>query len=449
MSNDFSHINSVYFIGIGGIGMSALARYFKNIGKRVSGYDRTPTEITNMLEKEGISVCFHDDVDQITASFRNVEDTLVVYTPAVPESHTQMEYFRKNGFRILKRSQVLGVITQNTQTFAVAGTHGKTTTTSILTHILVQIGASVSAFLGGIAENFNSNLVLNGNQWVVAEADEFDRSFLQLSPNIACITSMDADHLDIYGNAQQLTESFFEFIRRIKPQGTLLFRYGLDLKGETYGTEPQADYRFENIRIENGAYHFDYVFQDKRFTNGIFPKPGKHNLLNALAAVAMATKAGFAPKELLSALKTFQGVKRRFSYIIRDENRVFIDDYAHHPTEINALYQAVDEMYPKQTKTIVFQPHLFSRTRDFMEDFAKSLSQFDQVLLLDIYPARELPIEGITSQVLLEKIKAPYKTIISKEKLISELKKIQPTLLLTVGAGDIGAEVEQIKKAMQ
>ena len=442
-------ITNVYFIGIGGIGMSALARYFNANGKVVAGYDRTSTDITEMLEKEGIKVHFTDEVEAIPASFKNTTTTLVVYTPAIPKDHKEMTFFQENGYQVVKRSEVLGFITKNSFCLAVAGTHGKTTTSSILAHIMVESGASVSAFLGGIAENFNSNLVLKGSEYTVVEADEFDRSFLRLSPNIACITSMDADHLDIYGDEQHLIEGFHEFAGKIKPGGSLIVRNGLNIAGETYGLEDNSDYSFQNIHIVDGIYHFDFKYAGGIYKDITFMKPGRHNLLNALAAVAMAVKAGIAPEKLLPHLATFKGVKRRFSYIIKEKDFVFIDDYAHHPSEINALYQAVAEMYPNTSKTIVFQPHLFTRTRDFMNDFAKTLSQFDEVILLDIYPARELPIEGITSQVLLEKITTPKKTLVSKTELIPLLLKKRPQLLLAVGAGDIGAEVAHIKEAMK
>ena len=442
-------ITNVYFIGIGGIGMSALARYFNANGKVVAGYDRTSTDITEMLEKEGIKVHFTDEVEAIPASFKNTTTTLVVYTPAIPKDHKEMTFFQENGYQVVKRSEVLGFITKNSFCLAVAGTHGKTTTSSILAHIMVESGASVSAFLGGIAENFNSNLVLKGSEYTVVEADEFDRSFLRLSPNIACITSMDADHLDIYGDEQHLIEGFHEFAGKIKPGGSLIVRNGLNIAGETYGLDDNSDYSFQNIHIVEGIYHFDFKYAGGIYKDITFMKPGRHNLLNALAAVTMAVKAGIAPEKLLPHLATFKGVKRRFSYIIKEKDFVFIDDYAHHPSEINALYQAVAEMYPNTSKTIVFQPHLFTRTRDFMNDFAKTLSQFDEVILLDIYPARELPIEGITSQVLLEKITTSKKTLVSKTELIPLLLKKRPQLLLAVGAGDIGAEVAHIKEAMK
>lgn len=447
MNIDFKNIENFYFVGIGGIGMSALARYFKNIGKNVCGYDKTPTEITQSLENEGITVHFSEDIEQIPAEFKNKEKTLVIFTPAIPKEHKELVFFQQNDFQVVKRSEVLGLITKNSFCLAVAGTHGKTTTSSILAHILVESGASVSAFLGGIAENFNSNLVLNGSEFTVVEADEFDRSFLRLSPDIACVTSMDADHLDIYGSEAEFYKGFQDFTKKIKSGGSLIFKNGLNLTGETYGLEDNSDYSFQNIRIEDGVYVFDFQHNTEIFKNYTFPKPGRHNLSNALVAVAMGVKAGFPAEKLLSALASFKGVKRRFSYIIKGENFTFIDDYAHHPSEINALYQAVSEMYPNIPKTIVFQPHLFTRTRDFMDGFAESLSKFDEVILLDIYPARELPIEGITSEVLLQMIDNQHKTLVSKENLISFLKEKKPKLLLTVGAGDIGAEVERIRNA--
>lgn len=447
MNIDFKNIENFYFVGIGGIGMSALARYFKNIGKNVCGYDKTPTEITQSLENEDITVHFSEDIEQIPAEFKNKEKTLVIFTPAIPKEHKELVFFQQNDFQVVKRSEVLGLITKNSFCLAVAGTHGKTTTSSILAHILVESGASVSAFLGGIAENFNSNLVLNGSEFTVVEADEFDRSFLRLSPDIACVTSMDADHLDIYGSEAEFYKGFEDFTKKIKSGGSLIFKNGLNLTGETYGLEDNSDYSFQNIRIEDGVYVFDFQHNTEIFKNYTFPKPGRHNLSNALVAVAMGVKAGFPAEKLLPALASFKGVKRRFSYIIKGENFTFIDDYAHHPSEINALYQAVSEMYPNIPKTIVFQPHLFTRTRDFMDGFAESLSKFDEVILLDIYPARELPIEGITSEVLLQMIDNQHKTLVSKENLISFLKEKKPKLLLTVGAGDIGAEVERIRNA--
>lgn len=418
---NLSEIHRVYFIGIGGIGMSALARYFKANGKEVAGYDKTPTEITDSLMSIGIDVHFKDDEILIPANFSNTSGTLVVYTPAVPKNHKELEYFISNGYIVKKRAEVLGIITRGTYCLAVAGTHGKTTTSSILAHILAESGVEVTAFLGGIAENFDSNLVLKGNEVTVVEADEFDRSFLHLSPDVACITSMDADHLDIYGNEEMLKGSFEAFAKCVKVGGRLFVHKGLPLEGVTYGIEDNSDYCIKNIKIENGTYLFDLVTPTTTLTGVKFSKPGQHNLLNALVAFAMAEQTGTPTGRLARALGSFKGVKRRFSYHICTENLVYIDDYAHHPTEINALYQAVTEMHPNKRIVAIFQPHLFSRTRDFMEAFAESLSQFDKVILLDIYPARELPIPGVTSNELLALVKATDKKLVRKEDFLRSL----------------------------
>lgn len=445
---DLNKRHNIYFIGIGGIGMSALARYFKFIGKHVSGYDKTPSGITKNLEALGISVHFKDDISLIEQPFKHQEDTLVVYTPAVPKDHEELNYFMSKGFSVMKRSMVLGLITENTFCLAVAGTHGKTTTTSILGHLLYQCGVELTAFLGGISENYNSNLILSGDKVSVVEADEFDRSFLTLSPNLACITSMDADHLDIYGDASELKKSFEEFSKKIKPNGKLFVKNGLPIKGITYGIEDDADYTVENIKIENGTYVFDIKTPEAIIKGLKFSLPGRHNLSNALIAMAMAAEYGVSHQQLANALASYKGVKRRFTYQIKTEDLVFIDDYAHHPEEINAVHNAVREMYPDKKVLAVFQPHLFTRTRDFIEGFAKSLSQFDEVLLLEIYPARELPIEGVNSKWLLDKIKNPNKKTTSKEHLIAEIQKSTAQVILTIGAGDIGEEVKHIKKAL-
>ncbi len=443
---NFNSIHSVYFIGIGGIGMSALARYFHANNKCVAGYDKTPTELTNSLLEHGIEVHFEDSVQYVDERFLNSENTLVVYTPAVPKNHSELEYFRTNGFKVLKRSEVLGLITENTFCLAVAGTHGKTTTTSILAHLLFECNVPVTAFLGGISENYNSNLIISGTEVSVVEADEFDRSFLTLSPNIACITSMDADHLDIYGDASHLIQSFEDFSKRVKSNGKLFVKNGLPLQGITYGIEDDSDYSVQNIKIENGAYVFDIKTPKTVLKNLVFNLPGRHNLSNALIALAMAVEYGCPHQQLAKALALYKGVKRRFTYQIKTDDFVFIDDYAHHPEEINAVYQAIREMYPNKEVLAVFQPHLYSRTRDFADEFAVSLSQFDELLLLDIYPARELPIEGITSEWLLSKIKNENKQLVSKADLMSKIHKSQAQILLTIGAGDIGEEVKHIKK---
>jgi len=441
-------IHSVYFIGIGGIGMSALARYFKFIDKNVGGYDKTQTPLTDELAALNITIHFDDNIDFIGESFKSPENTLVVYTPAVPQNHSELEFFKRKGYEIKKRSEVLGIITKETFCFAVAGTHGKTTTSSILAHLLKETNTPLIAFLGGISEDFNSNFVLEGTEFSVVEADEYDRSFLQLSPNMACVTSMDADHLDIYGTGTALQDSFNDFVNKIKPNGSLLVRNGLPLEGMTYGIEDDSDFTINNIKIEQGTYIFDLKTPEETLTNIRFNKPGKHNLLNGLAAFAMAVQVVSQPHRLAEALGTFKGVQRRFSYQIKEKGFVFIDDYAHHPIEIEAVYQAVTEMHPNKKTVAVFQPHLFSRTRDFIDGFATSLANFDHILLLDIYPAREEPIQGVTSSWLLEKIENQNKKLITKKNLIDEINDCKPEVLVTMGAGDIGLEVIKIKNEL-
>lgn len=442
-------IHNIYFVGIGGIGMSAIARYFKANQKNVSGYDKTKTEITDALEGLGIEVHFEDSIANVGTRFLNPETTLVVYTPAIPKDHKELTHFKNNGYEVLKRSEVLGLITKNTFCLAVAGTHGKTTTTSILGHLLYACDVKLTAFLGGISENYDSNLILNGAEVSVVEADEFDRSFLTLSPDLACITSMDADHLDIYGDASELTRAFEEFSKKLKPKGKLFVKSGLPLKGITYGIEERSDYEARNVKIENGTYVFDVKTPYEVLENVKFNLPGRHNLSNALIALAMALEYGVSSHDAVKAMESYKGVKRRFTYQIKKEELVYIDDYAHHPEEINAVHQAVREMYPNDKVLAVFQPHLFSRTRDFAKGFAKSLSQFDEVLLLDIYPARELPIKGVTSQWLLGLMDNSKKEVIGKEELVSRMRKSDARIVLTIGAGDIGAEVKHIKEALQ
>lgn len=447
MNKGLENIQNIYFIGIGGIGMSALARYFKFLGKNVAGYDKTPSQITSDLIALEISIHFEDSVDHIPKPFLNIENTLIVYTPAIPKDHKEYTYVQSNGFLVKKRAEVLGIITKDTYTLAVAGTHGKTTTTAILAHLLKESGAKVTAFLGGISENYNSNLVLEGNEVVVVEADEFDRSFLQLYPDIAGITSMDADHLDIYEKANALEESFVEFSSRAKDY--LLVRNGLSLSGMTFGIEDDSDYCAQNIKIDNGIYVFDLKTPYDEYIKDLHLNlPGRHNLLNAITAFAIAMLYGSPTESLAKALFSFKGVQRRFSYQIKTSDLVYVDDYAHHPTEINALHQAVREMHPGKKILAIFQPHLYSRTRDFAADFAQSLSQFDQLLLLDIYPARELPIEGVTSDWLLSMIDVKDKKLIQKNNLIEAIVDSNAEVVLTIGAGDIGEEVCRIKKAL-
>ncbi len=444
-----TNIHNVYFIGIGGIGMSALARYFKFVHKNVAGYDKTETPLTKELENLGISVHYEDDSNKIPNQFLEMKKTLVVYTPAVPSEHSEYQYFLKRGFDIKKRSEVLGLITKDTFCFAVAGTHGKTTTSSILAHLLNETRTPLTAFLGGISEDFDSNFLFRGAQYSVVEADEFDRSFLKLYPDVACVTSMDADHLDIYGDSASLRKSFQEFTERLKPGGQLFVRNGLPLQGTTYGIEDGSDYCIRNLRIEKGTYIFDVVTPGTTIRGARFNKPGRHNLLNGLAAFAMAEQSGNSLDKLARALATFKGVQRRFSYQIKSKDFIFIDDYAHHPTEINAVYDAIREMHPGKNSTVVFQPHLFSRTKDFADDFAESLSKFDSILLLDIYPAREKPIPGISSEWLLGKVENPNKKLIKKTNLIHEIRDQNPDVLVTMGAGDIGLEVSKIKSELE
>jgi UDP-N-acetylmuramate--alanine ligase len=437
--------------------MSALARYFQNIGKNVSGYDKTPTMLTAELMANGMSIHFEDNISLIPSDYY-VENTLVIITPAVPISHSEWNYFLERDYVVKKRAEVLGIITKDTFCFAVAGTHGKTTTSSILGHILFESGADVTAFIGGIVENYHSNLIGNGKTVTVVEADEFDRSFLHLHPNIACVTSMDADHLDIYGDATAIEDSFREFADKVENKNNLFVSRGLPLDGiqiEIIGKQSQVPplgvrglFIAFNIRIENGFYVFDVQTPSEIIKNLQFGLPGRHNLMNALMALAMAKTYGTPTESIANALASFKGIQRRFSYQIKSEKLVYIDDYAHHPTEINAVHQAVRELYPNQKVLAIFQPHLFSRTKDFADEFAKSLSQFDEVLLLDIYPARELPMEGITSSWLLSKMEKNHKKLVSKDALIPSILESDAKIIVTIGAGDIGELVPKIKEAL-
>jgi len=444
---NLNQIKNVYFIGIGGIGMSALARYFKAIGKQVSGYDKTPSILTSELIESGIDIHFEDNIALIPHEYF-VENTLVIITPAVPVTHSEWNYFLEREYQVKKRAEVLGIITKDTFCFAVAGTHGKTTTSSILGHILYESGADVTAFIGGIVENYDSNLIGTGKTVTVVEADEFDRSFLHLHPNIACITSMDADHLDIYGTSDAIEDSFKEFANKIKDKNKLFITNELPIEGVICAVNEEAVFEALNVRIENGSYVFDVKAPNELIKDLRFGLPGKHNLMNALMALAMAITYGTPTDVIASALVSFKGIRRRFSYQIKEEKLVYIDDYAHHPTEIDAVHQAVRELYPGQKVLAVFQPHLFSRTRDFADNFAKSLSAFDEVFLLEIYPARELPMEGINSNWLLSKMTNENKRVVSKENLIPEIVANDASVIVTIGAGDLGEMVPSIKKAL-
>lgn len=441
---NLKNIHNVYFVVIGGIGMSAIACYFAANGKKVAGYDKTSTQITIDLEELGVEIHFEDAVKNIPISFLNKEKTLVIYTPAIPKDHSEFNYFVDNKFTVLKRSEILGKITETTFCLGVAGTHGKTTTSSILGHIMAEVGAT--SFLGGIAENYNSNLILGEDKISVVEADEFDRSFLRLSPNIACVTSMDADHLDIYENPEALIESFIEFSNKVSD--TLIVAKGLPLDGLTYSVNEDSDYKAFNLRIEKGTYIFDVKTPSSEIKNIVFHLPGQHNVMNALAALAMADVYGILLEKIKHRLASFKGVKRRFSYRIKTDNFVLIDDYAHHPTEINAVENSVREMYPNEQILVVFQPHLFSRTRDFMDDFASALAKFDEVLLLDIYPARELPISGIDSNLVLSKIENRHKKLTQKNNLIKDIKNASAKVVVMLGAGDIGMMINDVTEEL-
>ena len=436
---NLKNIHNVYFIGVGGIGMSALARYFKANGKHVAGYDKTPTLITNSLQDLGIEIHFEDAIANLPEHLEK-ENSLVVYTPAIPENHKEYNYLKAASFTILKRAEILGKITESTFCLAVAGTHGKTTTSSMLGHIMQP--SKATSFLGGIAENYNSNLILGEDKVSVVEADEFDRSFLQLSPNVACITSVDADHLDIYGEHKELIKSFNEFSDMVSDK--MIVAKGLPIAGLTYAIDEVADYKAFNLRIEKGKYIFDVQTPNDIIKNIELSLPGKHNVMNALAALAMANEYGVSLKVIKNQLKSFMGVQRRFSYKINTDDLVLIDDYAHHPTEINAVENSVREMYSNEKVLVVFQPHLFSRTQDFVEDFATALSKFDEVLLLDIYPARELPIEGVNSSWLLNKIDLKKKKLASKKDLIKDIKNSEAKIIVMLGAGDIGVVINEV-----
>ena len=443
-------IKRVYFIGAGGIGMSALARYFKKRGCLVGGYDKTRTVLTSHLEEEGILISYVDELGSLPAEFEvTAPDTLIVYTPAIPKDSVLLNYFRVNGFNLQKRSQVLGIISKGQFCIAVAGTHGKTTTSSIIAHILTDTGYGCTAFLGGITTNYQSNFLLGDNNVVVVEADEYDRSFLTLHPDVAIITSMDADHLDIYGDAAQLEESFQLFAKQLKPGGTLFFKQGLPIaEGITYGSETGAIVRASNIRVEEGNFVFDYQDENVSITDIPLMLPGKHNVENATVAMAAALSLGIDPVKVKAAVANFKGVKRRFEYVVREDKHIYIDDYAHHPEELRACFHAVRQLYPDKKMTVIFQPHLFSRTRDFATEFAEVLSTVDELLLLDIYPARELPMEGISSEFLRAKLTLENSGVYSKDEVLKYVKENQPELLVTVGAGDIDTLIQPLKNIL-
>jgi len=446
-------VKYVYLLGAGGIGMSALARYFHNQELLVCGYDRTETGLTRLLEKEGIHINYQDNEEAIPAEIRNAspENLLVIYTPAIPSDSIQKRYFTDKGYALVKRSEVLGYISGSHPTVAVAGTHGKTTTSTMIAHLFMHAGLNPVAFMGGISGNYNTNY-LSGqrNAPLIAEADEYDRSFLKLKPQTAVITSVDADHLDIYGNAEQLLKSFADFARLVPDEGHLVMKAGLPLPEEiamkafTYHPEENADTRLLKLELKDGKYRFDVECLGEHIPDLTLGMPGMHNVENALAAITIARLYEIDSKTIREALSGFKGVKRRFEYIVQTKDFVFIDDYAHHPRELNACIQSVKALYPGKHITGVFQPHLYSRTRDFYQEFADSLSLLDTVILLDIYPARELPVPGVSSGELLKRIQSDRKWMSSKEELPALLESLHPEVLLTLGAGDIDQLVEPI-----
>ena len=457
---EMQKITSVYFVGAGGIGMSALARYFRAKGKQVAGYDKTPSDLTAALIEEGIRIHYTDDITLIPADCKQIDSTLVIYTPAIPETHTELNYFKTNGFTLMKRARVLGEITRTERGLCVAGTHGKTTTSSMLAHLLKQSHVDCNAFLGGILKNYNSNLMLSDkSDLAVIEADEFDRSFHWLNPYMAVITAVDPDHLDIYGTPAAYRESFEHFTSLIRPDGCLVMKKGLQLQPRlsegtklyTYSATEEADFFARNIRIGNGDILFDFVTPDGCIPDVKLGVPVKVNIENGVAAMALAWLNGVIPEEIRRGMETFAGSVRRFDFHLKKDDIVLLDDYAHHPAELKASIQSVKELYPDKKVTGIFQPHLYTRTRDFAADFAASLSLLDELILLDIYPAREEPIPGVTSQIIFDRVTIPNKRMIRKEELLDLVQKEAASfeVVLMVGAGNIDRLVEPVKQILE
>jgi len=441
----WANLESVYFIGVGGIGMSALARYFVSQGKAVAGYDRVSTALTDQLTREGIDIHFEDRSQLIPRDFRNPDRTLVIYTPAIPEKHQQLNYFRKGGFRVIKRSVALGEVFNAGRGIGVAGTHGKTSISTMLAHVLHTSTLGCNAFLGGISKNSSSNLYLDpASKVIVAEADEYDRSFLTLNPEVAVVSSMDADHLDIYHNEENLRLAFEKYIGQIREKGKLIYKFGLTpalpyhVEHFTYSVDQkEADYHVDTMEPKGLGYDFTVVAPNLVFPIIKLQIPGILNVENALAALAVAHQMGVAPESIALALLEYKGVERRFDVRVCRDNAVYIDDYAHHPTEIRAFLSSVKALFPQKKITGIFQPHLFTRTRDFADEFARSLEMLDELILMEIYPAREDAIPGITSEMLLEKVNMDEKVLISREQLLRVVKERKPELLVSMGAGDI------------
>jgi len=436
--------------------MSALARYYKHAGLFVAGYDRTKTSLTRQLESEGILVHYSDDISLIPENCTNPESALIIYTPAVPNEHSELNYFVLQGFNVVKRSKILGLIAADNHTFAISGTHGKTTSSTLLAHILTAAGDGCNAFLGGISKNYNTNLLLSASKNLVAEADEFDRSFLQLFPNAAVITAVDADHLDIYGNAAEVRKAYETFASQVKSNGSLIVKKGIDIKLPEndikiyfYSYDEPCDFYASNIKLcSDTCYSFDINLPDRKICDCKLGIPGWINIENAVAATALAWTTGFDDQKFKTALASFAGVKRRFDVQINTPKLTYIDDYAHHPEELKATLASIKNVFAGRKVTAIFQPHLYTRTRDFAGDFAKSLSIADELILLDIYPARELPIEGITSKIIFDNVTCSEKTLCKKQELLDILSEKEFDVLLTLGAGDIDLFVEPITKML-
>lgn len=450
-------VRNIYFLGVGGIGMSALARYFNAKGFAVAGYDKTESDLTLQLQREGIQVHYDDSVDTIPEDFKNPNFALVVMTPAIPADLTELHFFRKNGFNVLKRSQVLGEITRSQRGICIAGTHGKTTTSTMTAHLLNSSSVGCNAFLGGISKNFEKNIhISDSSDLVVIEADEYDRSFLTLSPYMAAVTSADADHLDIYGTEEEYLKGFEDFVSLVRPGGVLVMKYGLPIKAKvaenvtvySYSRDC-GDFHAENVVVENGDIFFDFVHPQGVFAKMKLGVPVDVNVENGVVAMALAMLNGATEAELRAGLASYAGVKRRFEFHLKKDGLVFIDDYAHHPEELKASIDSISKLYPDKKVTVVFQPHLYSRTRDFADDFAKSLSKVDELILLDIYPARELPIEGVSSQMLLDKVSIENKRVLSKQELVEYVRNGSFEVFATIGAGDVDRLIPQLKQALE
>ena len=452
---NINEITSVYFIGAGGIGMSALIRFFLAQGKKVAGYDRTPSALTDQLAKEGVAIHFNDDLSLIPDDFRDRNKTYVVYTPAVPSSHSELNYFRNNDFTTVKRAEALGLITNTMRSLCIAGTHGKTTTSSMTAHLLKQSSIDCNAFLGGILKNYQNNLMISGHSdLVVVEADEYDRSFHRLNPYMAVITSADPDHLDIYGTPQGYREGFEKFTSLIRPGGVLIMKKGVHITPSlseevqlfTYSASDEtADFHATNIRIGDGEIFFDFIAPDGCISDIQLGVPVRTNIENGVAAIALASLNGVTPDEIRAAMKSYAGVERRFDFRVKNDRVVYIDDYAHHPQELQSCIQSVKELYKGRKVTGIFQPHLYTRTRDFSDEFAAALSSLDRLILMDIYPAREMPIPGVTSAVIYNNVTIDDKTCCRKDQLMAILEKETIDVLMTLGAGDIDRFVEPIQ----